>query len=316
MYKKTALIFGITGQDGSHMAKFLVQKKYSVHGTCRGNNYKNLIKLNLLKKINLHIHKKFNDKKLLKLLKKNFDEIYFLGGQSSVSESFKKRAETYDSQIQPLKNILDFITFQKNKKSKFLYAGSSELFGNINKKKKIKVDSKKKPLSPYGMSKFISYEIIKSYRKMYKLPICTAILFNHESHLRAEQFIFKKIVNNIKKIKINEDNKLKVGNINIKRDWGWAPEYMRVCHKILNSKKIDDYIIATGKTVSLKKIIILFFKKFNLDWKKYTIIDKSNFRNFEIKENYADISNIKKNINWKPVNDYRNVIQKLINKDI
>jgi len=316
MNKKTALIFGITGQDGSHMAKFLVQKKYSVHGTCRGNNYKNLIKLNLLKKINLHIHKKFNDKKLLKLLKKNFDEIYFLGGQSSVSESFKKRAETYDSQIQPLKNILDFITFQKNKKSKFLYAGRSELFGNKKKKKKIKVDSKKKPLSPYGMSKFISYEIIKSYRKMYKLPICTAILFNHESHLRAEQFIFKKIVNNIKKIKINEDNKLKVGNINIKRDWGWAPEYMRVCHKILNSKKIDDYIIATGKTVSLKKIIILFFKKFNLDWKKYTIIDKSNFRNFEIKENYADISNIKKNINWKPVNDYRNVIQKLINKDI
>ena len=151
---------------------------------------------------------------------------------------------------------------------------------------------------------------------MYKLPICTAILFNHESHLRAEQFIFKKIINNLEKIKINKKNKLRVGNINIKRDWGWAPEYMNVCHKILNSKKIDDYIIATGKTISLKKIIILFFKKFNLNWKKYTIIDKNNFRNFEIKENYADITKIKKNIDWKPINNYKNVIQKLINKDI
>ena len=118
MKKKTALIFGITGQDGAHMAKLLLKRKYIVHGISRGKNYKNLIKLILLEKINLHIHKKFDNKKITKLLKKNFNEIYFLGGQSSVSTSFKKRVETYDSQIQPLKVILDFITLQKKKKIK------------------------------------------------------------------------------------------------------------------------------------------------------------------------------------------------------
>ena len=111
----------------------------------------------------------------------------------------------------------------------------------------------KKPVSPYGMSKLIGYEIVKSYRSIYKIPVCTAILFNHESPLRSKNFVFKKIVDHVKKIKKNEKLRLKVGNIKIKRDWGWGPEYMIGCHKILNSKKIDDYIIATGKTVSLRK---------------------------------------------------------------
>ena len=153
---------------------------------------------------------------------------------------------------------------------------------------------------------------------MYKLPICSAILFNHESSLRTEKFVFKKIVDYLDKIKKNKNKnkKLHLGNIEVKRDWGWAPDYMKACYKILNTKKIDDYIIATGKTTSLKNLVYLCFKHYNLDWKKYVIINKKNFRNFETKENYANIKKIKKNIKWSPAYTYKEVIKKLINKNL
>ena len=124
------------------------------------------------------------------------------------------------------------------------------------------------------MAKLIGYEIVKSYRSIYKIPVCTAILFNHESSLRNKDFVFKKIIDSVKKIKEDRKLRLRVGDINIKRDWGWGPEYMIGCHKILNSKKLDDYIIATGKTVSIKEIIKFSFKKFNMNWKDYTLIEK------------------------------------------
>jgi len=254
--KKKALIFGITGQDGSYMAKLLIEQNYSVHGICRKKNHKNLKALNLLTKVNLYILPKLNELKIYQLLKKNFSEIYFLGGQSSVNDSFLKRVETYESQISPLKLILDYIVQQKGVKSKFLYAGSSEIYGNANHNKKLTEDDKKKPVSPYGLSKLIGYEIIKSYRTMFNIPVCTAILFNHESPLRPKKFVFKKIINSVEKVWKNNKARLRAGNIEVKRDWGWGPEYMTGCHKILNSKKIDDYIIKTGKTIALKKEII------------------------------------------------------------
>ena len=310
--KKNALIFGINGQDGSYLAKKLIEKKYSVYGISRKKNYINLSKLGILKKIRLFNFNDFSHIKVKKLLKKNFKEIYFLAGQSSVGDSFSNRISTYESQIAPLKNILDFIVHQKGNKSKFLYAGSSEIFGNANGKKRINEKSQKKPVSPYGMSKLIGYEIVKSYRSIYKIPVCTAILFNHESPLRSKNFVFKKIIDHVKKIKKNEKLRLKVGNIKIKRDWGWGPEYMIGCHKILNSKKIDDYIIATGKTVSLKEIIKNSFKQLGLNWKNYTIIEKKIFRKFEIKENYSNIIKLKNNIKWFPRNDYLDVIENLL----
>jgi GDPmannose 4,6-dehydratase len=293
------------------MAKLLIEKNYSVHGICRKKNHKNLKALNLLTKVNLYILPRLNELKIYQLLKKNFNEIYFLGGQSSVNDSFLKRVETYESQISPLKLILDYIVQQKVVKSKFLYAGSSEIYGNANYNKKLTEDDKKKPVSPYGLSKLIGYEIIKSYRTMFNIPVCTAILFNHESPLRPEKFVFKKIINSVEKVRKNNKVRLRMGNIEVKRDWGWGPEYMMGCHKILNSKKIDDYIIATGKTIALKKIIEECFKKYDLNWKKYTIIEKQKYRKFEIKENYSSINKLKKNINWSPKNDYMSVIKKL-----
>jgi GDPmannose 4,6-dehydratase len=316
MKTKTALIFGVTGQDGSYLARYLIKKKYKVSGIYRRKTFINLKKLNLLKKIDLKLVKNIEKKNINKILENNYDEIYFLSGQSSVTLSFDKSVETYESQIEPIKVILDYITNQKNKKTKFLYASSAEIFGNIHNKKKVNEKSKKKPISPYGLAKLIGYEIVKSYREMYKIPVCSAILFNHESSLRHNNFIFKKIINNLQKIKRNDQHKLIVGNIEIKRDWGWAPEYMEACYKILASKKLTDYIIATEKTIKLKKVISLFFKNYGLNWKKYTILNKKYYRNFEIKENYADTKKIRKNLKWKPKFSYLDIIKKLINKEI
>ncbi len=316
MKKKTALIFGINGQDGSYLAKKLIEKKYSVFGITRKKKSNNLKKLRILKRVKLFNFSKFCDVKIKKILRKNFTEIYFLAGQSSVKASFDKRLLTYESQVSPLKNVLDFIVHQKGVKTKFLYAGSSEIFGNFNYEKKINEKSPKKPLSPYGMSKLIGYEIIKSYRSIYKIPVCTAILFNHESPLRSKDFVFKKIIDSTKKIEKDNKLKLKVGNINIKRDWGWGPEYMEGCYKILNSKKIDDYIIATEKTVSLKQIINFSFNKVNLNWKNHIIIDKKKFRKFEISQNYSNTTKLRKNIKWFPKYKYKDVIYKLFNKKL
>lgn len=315
--KKKALIFGITGQDGSYLSSILLKKKYIVYGVRRKINNRNLIKLNIKKKIKFITIKKNNYKKLNSILNKNFNEIYFLGGQSSVINSFKKENETYHSQVDSIKYILEYIKNQKFKKSKFLYAGSSEMFGN-QKKKKLNEDSLKIPQSPYGLSKLIGYEIIKSYREMFKLPVCTAILFNHESSLRKNNYVLKKISLKIKNINNNKNKNKKIllGNINIKRDWGWAPEYMQACYKILNSKKIDDYIIATGQTVSLKKIIKIIFKEKKLNMNKFIKITNKNKRKYEIFENYADIRKIKKNIKWRPGSNYLKVIHKLINNEI
>ena len=161
------------------------------------------------------------------------------------------------------------------------------------------------------MSKLISFEIIKDFRNTYKLPVCSAILFNHESSLRPKNYVLKKISLAIKDIKENKIKKIKLGDINIKRDWGWSEDYMNACHMILSQNKIDDYIIATGKTISLKKILQIGLKNQKHNWQKYIKIDKKLFRKFEIKENYADISKIKKNLNWQPKLNYKDIIVKI-----
>lgn len=309
--KKKALIFGITGQDGPILSSILLAKNYEVHGISRKKNYKNLDKLRIKKKINKYLIKNNNEKKIINILKKNFEEIYFLGGQSSVNESFNLIEETFDSQIRPVKIILNYIYNQKKKKTKFLYAASSEIFGQKKNKKKLTEKDTKEPISPYALSKLISYEIIREYRNTHKLPVCSAILFNHESNLRDKNYVLKKIVNAIKDIKLNKKKKIKLGNINIKRDWGWAEDFMTACNLILSKNKIDDYIIATGRTTSLKKILQKTLKNQKYSWQNYINIDKNLFRKFDIKENYANISKIKKNLNWRPKHFIKDLIYKI-----
>ena len=208
--------------------------------------------------------------------------------------------------INPLRIILEFIRKQK-KKSKFMFSASSEIFGS-NYKKKLKVNSTKNPLSPYGLSKLIGFEIVKSYREMFNLPFFSIIFFNHESNLRGDDYVIKKISNYLRDKKFKKNQKLKLGDINVIRDWGWAPEYMEILSKIMNKRNIDDYIIATGKSVPLKKIIKTFFNQYNLNYKKYIVIKKDYIRKFEVKENYADIKKLKKELNLKPAITYKQLV--------
>jgi GDPmannose 4,6-dehydratase len=308
MKKKKILIMGITGQDGSYLAKLFLNKKFIVHGTSRqkGDWAKNLKYLNISNKIRVYqTDKKFNN--LNKILSNNYDYIFFLGGQSSVIKSYGKlEHETYDSQIIPISIILEFIRLQEKKKSKFMYSSSSEIFG-CQKKTKLNEKSKKNPQSPYGLSKLIGYEIVKSYREMFNLPVFTIIFFNHESILRNKDFIFRKIINYLKRRDFSE--KMNLGNLNIIRDWGSSEEYMQIIYKIIKHKKIEDYVLATGHSSKLSEIIRLFFLKFNLNYKNYIKIDKKLFRKFDIKENYANIKKLRKIIKTYPKKKFLNLIE-------
>lgn len=311
---KKALIIGIYGQDGFYLSNLLLKKKnYKVYGVSRIKKIKTRAKTS--KKVKIFTLKKNNDsRKLNKILNIGFDEIYFAGGQSSVKNSFSlQEYETFESQIFPIQIILEYIR-TKNKKTKFLYFCSSEIFGD-HKKNKIKESDKKKPLSPYGLAKLASFEIIKSYRKMFNLPVFSVIFFNHESSLRDKAYVIKKVILAVKKIKKKTD-KIYLGNINVKRDWGWAPEYMLGCYKIMKNKNVDDYIIATGKTVALKKVIRMIFNLKKLDWNKYVRTNQKNIRIADIKENYADISKIKNELNWHPKVRINEIIKKIYNNKV
>ncbi len=305
--KKKILIYGITGQDGSYCANLFLKKKFVVHGISRKykNWDKNLKFLNISNKVRVYkIDSKYRN--LNNILKNNYKFIFYLGGQTSVIASYKKlEYETFDSQIFPLSIILDFIKNQKKPKSKFMFSSSSEIFGS---QKKIKLNelSEKKPQSPYALSKFIGSEIIKSYREMFSLPVFSIIFFNHESLLRNKKFIFKKISNYLKQQDYSK--KISVGNLNIIRDWGYSEEYMNILYKIMQNKKIEDYILATGHSIKLNEIIKLFFNKKKLNYKKYIKVDKKLFRKFDIKENYADISKLKKIIKVYPKKNFRDLI--------
>ena len=315
--KKKILIFGITGQDASYLAQlFLKKKNYIVYGVARKKNFINLRKLNILKSIKIQIIKNFNNEfKIKKLLKKNFDQIFFLGGQQSVSESFfRKEYETYESNIIPVKTILEFIKISQ-KKTKFLFAASSEMYG-YNKKTKISENSQTNSCSPYGLSKLACFEFIKSYREMFNLPVFSIIFFNHESPLRRGNYVVKKIIKGAKNIKDGKQKKLILGNINVKRDWGWAPEFMEVIYKVIKKKEVNDYVLATGKTNSLKEVINQVFKIHKLNWKKYVLFNKKNFRINDIPENYANISLIKKKLKWKPKYNIKEIINSINNSNL
>jgi GDPmannose 4,6-dehydratase len=312
MMKKKVLIFGITGQDGSYLAKEFLKKNYLVYGVSRFNNLKNLKKIKVANFVNIFFLKKFSVENINKILNKKFDSIYFFGGQSKVTKSYKEDKETFESNIIPVKTILEFI--KNNKKIKFFFASSGEIFGNQNSKK-INEDSIKVPLSPYALAKLTCLELIKSYREMFKLKVGSFIFFNHESNLRDKSYVIVKIIKNLIAIKHKLKKNLVLGNINIKRDWGWAPEYMKIVFNISKRKKYNDYIIATGVTVSLKKIISTTCSELKIKMPK--LISKREFqRKFDILQNSPSINKLKKETNYYPKIKYDQVIKKIINNEL
>lgn len=309
---RKALIFGISGQDGSYLAELLIRKKYFVFGTVRRKKKLiNFKKLQISKK-NYKIFKinPINFSEVYKIIKKtSCNQIYYFSGISSVGKSFFDKEKTLKCNINGFVNILESCRILK-KKIKIYNACSSESFGYL-KNKKIDENSKINPLSPYGLSKGINLILAKNYRDNLGLFIINGISFNHDSSLRNNSFVLKKICSNIKKLVKYKNYKIELGNINVARDWGWTPEHIEFIYKLMQLKKPGDYVIATGITTPLRNLIKIIFDKYNIKIKDKIIISKKNFRKNEIISNFANVNKIKKILGNIPRTDVTTLMNKL-----
>lgn len=308
-------IIGGTGQFGFYLSKLLLKYNNKIYITSR-NIHSDRIKFfkknfkNKVSYIELDI---YNKKKIYSYLKKiKPDYIFYLAGQSSVFRSFKEEKETFKSNFDGCKNVLD-ILIRLNIDTKFFNASSSEMFGNI--KDKIAIHSKKKPVSPYGKAKLKAYNLVKKYRKKFNLKLYNGIIFNCESHIRPNDFVIPKICLSAIQAKVaTTQNKrifFKFGNLNIKRDFGWCEEYVKHIWRYMHSKNYD-FIIATGKSYSLKKLLNEAFKFFKLDWKKYVIENKNFYRKKEIISVEANSKYLKSEYKNIPKINGIQIVKKLI----
>lgn len=314
---KKALILGISGQDGSYLADLLLKKGYKVYGGSRDAQstiFDNLKLLNInndIEKVSISL----NDFRsvLQAIMRIMPDEIYNLSGQSSVSLSFSQPVETLESIVIGNLNILESIRFS-NIDIKYYNAGSSEIFGNSEIE--ANENSIFSPKSPYGVSKAAALWQVRNYRESYNLYACTGILFNHESPFRKEHFVTAKIIKAVCRIANGKQEKLQLGNLDIWRDWGFAPEYVFAMWKMLQQEQSEDYVIATGVTMCLKDFVKFAFEYFKLNWIDYVQIDESLLRPSDIGKGFANASKAKQKIDWEANLKGDKLIEKLIDCEL
>ncbi len=298
---KTALICGVTGQDGPYLAQLLLSKGYKVIGTSRdaeASTFSNLYKLGLKSQVTLTSMSLNDFRSVLQVITKYEPvEIYNLSGQSSVALSFSQPVETMESISAGVLNLLEAVRFT-NKKIRVYNAGSGEAFGDTGEEP-ANEETAFRPRSPYAVAKAASFWQVENYREAYDLFACTGLLFNHESPLRPQRFVTQKIINGAKEIAAGNLKYIVLGNLDIMRDWGWAPEYVEAMWLMLQTQAANDYVIATGASYSLEKFVEKSFELYGLDWKKYVQVDKSFFRPLDINISKADPSKAKAQLSWQ-----------------
>ena len=316
-YKKTAIIFGISGQDGAYLSHLLLRKGYRVIGTTRNKSSRNLQrlkKLKIIKKIILLKGMATDLNFCKKVLNSKINEIYYLAGDSSVIKSFETPEISLKSNTEGILNILRVLKLKKSK-AKLFNAGSGQFYGD-NKKNFYNIHSKIEPQSPYGVSKAAAYWLVKIYREKYNIYCCTGILFNHESPLRSKEFVTKKIVDTALKIKRKKGIKLRLGNVDIFRDWGWAPDYVKAIWLMTQRKKPRDFIIGSGKTYSLKDFVNEVFKYLDISKKNLQINVSKYKRKIDLRGYKANIADTQKVLKWKPELKFKTIIHKMINNEL
>ncbi len=340
--KKKALIFGVTGQDGSYLAEFLLKKRYSVHGVKRRSSSINTFRIDHIyqdphvKSRNFFLH--YGDitdstsvSKIIEKIKPH--EIYNLAAQSHVAVSFEVPEYTANADALGALRILEAIKFHKlEKKTKFYQAGTSEMYGKVQESPQNE-KTNFYPLSPYGVAKLYAHWITKNYREAYNIFGSNGILFNHESPRRGETFVTKKIIRALVRIKMGKQRSLFLGNLDSKRDWGHAKDYVEAMWKILQQKEPDDYVIATGKQFSIRQFINLVTKKLNLNivWKgkglnekgyetitkkNIIFIDKNYIRPLDVTTLLGNASKARKKLSWKPKTNINQLIEEMILEEI
>jgi len=313
MSQKVALICGVSGQDGSYLAALLLSKGYSVFGTSRdvqGSGFSNLHQLGIRERVQYISMVPEDFRSVLVALRKcKPDEIYYLAGQSSVGLSFEQPAETIQSITLGTLNMLEGCRMM-DKKIKLYHAGSGECFGDTQGKP-ANEQTPFYPMSPYAVAKSSAYWLVNNYRDAYGLFACTGILFNHESPLRPERFVTQKIIRAVKRIAQGSNEKLKLGRLDIARDWGWAPEYVDAMWRMLQQDQAQDYVIATSTTITLEEFLQAAFAEADLNWTHYVEQDPGLFRPADMPIGRADPAKAYRELGWKAATKGTDVVKKM-----
>lgn len=313
-----ALVCGISGQDGAYLARHLLGLGYEVVGTSRDamvTSFSALDRLGIRQQV-VTVSMAINDfRSVLSTLEHHEpDEIYNLAGQTSVGLSFEQPVETMDSIVGGTLNLLEAIRFTR-RPIRFYNAGSSEAFGDTGGAA-ANEDTSFQPRSPYAVSKASACWLVRNYREAYGLAACTGILFNHESSLRPERFVTKKIVAAVRRIHQGSDEHLKLGNIDIQRDWGWAAEYVQAMHAMLAAGAQRDYIVATGRSAPLSYFVERAFAHFGLDWQRHVEQDPRMLRPSDIMISRASAERIRRELGWSASSDIDTVIARMCRDEI
>jgi GDPmannose 4,6-dehydratase len=314
---KRALITGITGQDGSYLAELLLEKGYEVHGIVRRASTENFERINhLTGKIHLHQADLLDQLSIIDTIKESRpDEIYNLAAQSFVPTSWKQPVLTGEFTSIGVTRMLEAIKLLGKDTIRFYQASSSEMFGKVQEVPQ-KESTPFWPRSPYGVAKVYGHWITVNYRESFGMYCCSGLLFNHESPRRGREFVTRKVTDGVARIKLGLANELRLGNLDSKRDWGFAGDYVRAMWLMLQQPTPDDYVVATGETHSVQKLVELAFGAADLDWTKYVVIDPALVRPAEVDLLIGDPAKAKRVLGWEPQVSFEQLVTMMVKADL
>ncbi len=314
---KRALITGITGQDGSYLAELLLSKGYQVHGIVRRSSTETFERINhLTGKIQLHQADLLDQLSLIDVIKlAEPDEVYNLAAQSFVPTSWKQPVLTSEFTAIGVTRMLEAIKLLGRDRIKFYQASSSEMFGKVQAVPQSE-STPFYPRSPYGVAKLYGHWITINYRESYGMYCVSGILFNHESERRGKEFVTRKVTDGVARIKLGMANELRLGNLDAKRDWGFAGDYVRAMWLMLQQNEPDDFVIATGETHTVEKLVETAFQAVDLDWKKYVKIDPALVRPAEVDLLIGDPTHAKNKLGWVPEVSFEQLIERMVKADL
>ncbi len=317
---KKALITGITGQDGSYLADYLLSLGYEVHGLVRRvaleapeTRFKRIA--HILDRVTLHPASLESYASIFHVISAHdFDECYHLAAQSFVAESFADGFSTMNTNINGTHYVLAAVR-ELRPNCRFYFAGSSEMFGNVNEVPQ-KETTSFQPRSPYGISKVAGFHLTRNYREAYGLFGVSGILFNHESPRRGFEFVSRKTTSAVARIKLGFASELRIGNLEAKRDWGHAKDYVRAMHSMLQQPEADDFVIATGETHSVRELCEIAFAEVDLDYREYVKVDERYYRPAEVDLLIGDASKARKAFGWEPTYSFRDLVREMVASDL
>jgi len=313
---RTALITGITGQDGSYLAEFLLEKGYAVHGMVRRSSTTSLARIeHIADKLKLHQGDLLDQSSLVRLLEDiRPNEIYNLAAQSFVPTSWKQPIFTADVTGLGVTRLLDAIR-QVDPSIRFYQASSSEMFGKVHETPQ-RETTVFHPRSPYGVAKVYGHYITMNYRESYNLYACSGILFNHESPRRGPEFVTRKISQTVAQIRLGQASELRLGNLEAKRDWGFAGDYVQAMWLMLQQSQPEDYVVGTGETHSVAEFVEIAFSHVGLDWKNHVVIDPAFYRPAEVDLLLADWTKAREKLGWRPQTLFADLVKEMVDADL